>query len=392
LCASFQSDTGLPVFNFARVEDAMIIGIPKEIKEEEYRVGIVPSGVATLVEHGHRILIQKGAGEGCRIQDAEYVAAGATLVDSAADVYRGADMIMKVKEPLKEEYDLLREGLILFAYLHLAPAAELTAALVNRKVIGVAYETIQLEDNSLPLLVPMSEVAGRMAVQVGAHCLEKTQGGRGVLLGGVPGVGRGRVTVIGAGTVGRASTKIAVGLGADVIVLDTDQRRLSYLDDVFGNRVTTLVSHRDTIADSVARSHLVIGSVLIPGALAPKLVTRDMIRHMKARSVIVDVSIDQGGCVETSRPTTHQKPTFIVDEVIHYCVPNMPGIVARTSTFALTNLTLPYAVKLADLGFNQAVAEDKALAKGVNCYNGLVTYEGVAESLGYTYTPLESIS
>lgn len=366
----------------------MIIGIPKEIKEEEYRVGIVPSGVATLKAHGHRILVEKGAGQGCRISDAEYANAGATLVDSSSDVYGGAEMIMKVKEPLQDEYHLLREGLILFAYLHLAPAAELTAALVSKKVIGIAYETIQLEDKSLPLLVPMSEVAGRMAVQVGAHFLEKTQGGRGVLLGGVPGVVRGRVTVIGAGTAGRASTKIAVGMGADVIVLDTDQHRLAYLDDIFGNRVTPLMSHRDTIADSVARSHLVIGSVLIPGARAPRLVTRDMIRNMKAGSVIVDVSIDQGGCVETSRPTTHQHPTYLVDEVIHYCVPNMPGIVSRTSTFALTNLTLPYAVKLADLGFESALAQDKALAKGVNCYMGSVTYESVAEALGYEYAPL----
>ena len=251
-------------------------------------------------------------------------------------------MIMKVKEPLKQEYDLLREDQILFAYLHLAPAPELTAALLKRKVIAVAYETIQLNDGSLPLLVPMSEVAGRMAVQIGAHFLEKIQGGRGVLLGGVPGVKRGMVTVIGAGTVGRASTKIAVGMGADVIVLDTDPRRLEYMDDLFGNRVTTLLSNRDTISYSVASSHLVIGSVLIPGARAPRLVTRDMLPAMKAGAVIVDVSIDQGGCVETSRPTTHQNPTYLVDEVIHYCVPNMPGIVARTSTFALTQLTLPY--------------------------------------------------
>jgi alanine dehydrogenase len=368
----------------------MIIGIPKEIKEDEYRVGVTPAGVVALTVHGHQILIQKSAGEGCRISDQEYADSGATLVDSIAEVYGRAEMIMKVKEPLKEEYDLLRESQIIFAYLHLAPAAELTAALLKRKVLAVAYETIQLSDGSLPLLVPMSEVAGRMAVQIGAHFLEKTQGGRGVLLGGVPGVKRGKVTVIGAGTVGRASTKIAVGMGADVIVLDTDPRRLEYMDDIFGNRVTTLMSTRATILDSVTSSHLVVGSVLIPGARAPRLVTKDMIPAMKAGSVIVDVSIDQGGCVETSRPTTHQHPTYLVDEVIHYCVPNMPGIVARTSTFALTQLTLPYAVKLADQGFGAAVAQDEALAKGVNCYRGLVTYESVAQALGYAYTPLRT--
>ncbi|HMK34858.1 MAG TPA: alanine dehydrogenase [Desulfomonilaceae bacterium] len=369
----------------------MIIGIPKEIKEDEYRVGIVPAGVATLAAHGHRILIQKTAGEGCRISDREYSDAGAILVDSAEEVYGGADMIMKVKEPLKQEYPLLRAGQILFAYLHLAPAAELTAALLEHQVIAIAYETIQLEDGSLPLLAPMSEVAGRMAVQIGAHFLEKTQGGRGVLLGGVPGVGRGRVSIIGAGTVGRASNKIAVGMGAEVIVLDTDQRRLEYLDDIFGNRVTTLISTRDAIFSSVTRSHLVIGSVLIPGARAPRLVTRDMIAAMKAGSVIVDVSIDQGGCVETSRPTTHQHPTYLVDEVIHYCVPNMPGIVARTSTFALTNITLPYAVTLGDQGVEKAVIQDKALAEGVNCYRGLVTHERVAQALGYGYTALSDV-
>lgn len=370
----------------------MIIGIPKEIKEDEYRVGATPSGVASLRAHGHQVLVQKSAGEGCRISDQEYSEVGAILVDSGTELYGRSEMVMKVKEPLAEEYDLLREDQILFAYLHLAPAPELTAALLKRKVIAVAYETIQLDDGSLPLLVPMSEVAGRMAVQIGAHFLEKTQGGRGVLLGGVPGVKRGKVTVIGAGTVGRASTKIAVGMGADVIVLDTDPRRLEYMDDIFGNRVTTLMSNRETISDSVASSHLVIGSVLIPGARAPRLVTRDMIPAMKAGAVIVDVSIDQGGCVETSRPTTHQHPTYLVDGVIHYCVPNMPGIVARTSTFALTQLTLPYAVKLADQGLDTAVAQDKALGKGVNCYRGSVTYENVAQALGYVYTPLLSVS
>ena len=370
----------------------MIIGIPKEIKEDEYRVGVIPHGVRALTEHGHSVLIEQGAGEGCRISDQEYLAAGAQILPDRAEVYGRADMIMKVKEPLKDEYDLLHEGQILYAYLHLAPAPELTAALLNRKVIAVAYETIQLDDGTLPLLVPMSEVAGRMAVQIGAHFLEKTQGGRGVLLGGVPGVGRGRVTIIGGGTVGRAATKIAVGFGADVYVLDVDQRRLMHLDDIYGNQVTLLISNYENILKAVIKSHLVIGSVLIPGARAPRLITREMVSAMKAGSVIVDVSIDQGGSCETSRPTTHQHPTFVVDEVLHYGVPNMPGVVSRTSTFALTNITLPYALKLADQGIEKAIAEDHILAKGVNLYKGVVTYANVAEALGYSYTPLHDLA
>jgi len=370
----------------------MIIGIPKEIKEDEYRVGIVPSGVRTLVQHGHTIIIQTNAGRGCRIHDEEYLAAGATVAETAADVYAASDMIVKVKEPLEPEYGLLREDQIVYAYLHLAPAPELTAALVKSEVIAIAYETIQLDDGSLPLLVPMSEVAGRMSVQVGAHFLEEPQGGRGVLLGGVPGVKRGRVTILGAGTVGRAALKIAVGLGAEVHILDVDQQRLGSIDDLYGNRATTMTSNMDNIAEAVVGSHLVIGSVLIPGDRAPRLVTREMIRAMKPGTVIVDVAVDQGGCVETSRPTTHRKPTFVVDDVIHYCVPNMPGAVARTSTFALTNVTLPYAVKLADLGFHAAIAKDVPLAKGVNVYKGRVTHESVARSLGYAYQPLAGLT
>lgn len=368
----------------------MVIGIPKEIKEDEYRVAIVPAGVRVLKQHGHQVLVQSCAGEGCRISDQEYLDAGAQVLENSLEVYGRSEMIMKVKEPLSQEYNLLREGQILFAFLHLAPAAELTAALLERKIIGVAYETIQDGEGSLPLLVPMSEVAGRMAVQVGAHFLEKTQGGRGVLLGGVPGVARGRVTIIGAGTVGRAATKIAVGLGADVYMLDVNQNRLMHMDDLFGNRLTTLISNDENLRFSVTNSHLVVGAVLIPGARAPKLVTKDMIRAMKSGAVIVDVAIDQGGCLETSRPTTHQQPTYVVEEVIHYCVPNMPGVVARTSTFALTNMTLPYAVKLADQGLTNAVAQDSALEKGVNLYKGYVTYENVARSLGYPYTPLKN--
>jgi len=371
----------------------MIIGVPKEIKEDEYRVGIVEGGVRALTERGHLVIIESGAGDGCRMSNEEYAAAGAEIVGSAVELYGRSEMIMKVKEPQPEEYDLLREGQILYAYLHLAPAAALTAALVKRGIIGIAYETIQLEDGSLPLLQPMSEVAGRMSVQVGAHFLEKTQGGRGILLGGVPGVRRGRVTIIGAGTVGKAAAKMAVGLGADVYVLDVDQRRLAYVDDIYGNRITTMISSRDNIASCVVDSHLVVSAVLIPGARAPRLVDREMIRAMKAGSVVVDVAIDQGGSMETSRPTTHKHPTYLVDDVIHYCVPNMPGAVARTSTFALTNMTLPYALRLADQGFFAAVTEDRALARGVNLYNGLVTYEKVAQALGYAHQPLlEAIS
>lgn len=369
----------------------MIVGIPKEIKEDESRVALVPSGVAALVRGSHQVVMERGAGEGCSISDEEYANAGATIVDSAAEVYGSAGMIAKVKEPLPSEYDMLREGQILYTYLHLAPARELTAVLMKNKVTAVAYETIQLEDGSLPLLVPMSEVAGRMAVQVGAHFLEKTQGGRGVLLGGVPGVSRGRTTIIGAGAAGKAATHMAVGIGAEVHVIDVNLRQLVHLDDLYGNRVTTLMSNHENIYSSVVDSHLVIGSVLITGARAPRLVTRDMVRAMKPGTVIVDVAIDQGGCVETSRPTSHQHPTYVVDGVIHYCVPNMPGIVARTSTFALTNATLPYALKLADLGFESAVKQDVALAKGVNCYKGLLTYEKVAQAHGFEYTSLQEL-
>ena len=369
----------------------MIIGIPKEIKEEEYRAGIVPSGVRVLTAAGHTVLIETEAGMGCWISDEEYAQAGATIVQTAADIYGEAELVMKVKEPQPSEYGLLREGQILYAYLHLAPSPELTEALVRQKVIGIAYETIQLEDGSLPLLIPMSEVAGRMAVQIGAHFLEKTQGGRGVLLGGVPGVSRGRITVIGAGTVGRAATKIAMGLGAEVHLIDINLQCLIYMDDIFGSRITTMMSNYDNIFNSVVNSHLVIGSVLIPGARAPQLVDREMVRRMKPGTVIVDVAIDQGGCVETSEVTSHKHPIFTVDEVLHYGVPNMPGVVARTSTFALTNVTLPYAVKLANQGTAAAVRGDPALARGVNLYKGEITYENVATSLGREYTRLEEV-
>ncbi len=369
----------------------MIIGVPKEIKEFEYRVGVVPAGVRTLVEHGHKVLIQTGAGAGCRITDEEFAAAGARLIGSSKELYAQAEMIMKVKEPLEEEYDLMGENQIVYCYLHLAPAPRLTEALLERRVIAIGYETIQMDDGSLPLLIPMSEVAGRMAIQVGAHFLEKTQGGRGVLLGGVPGVSRGRITIIGAGTVGRSAAKIAVGMEAEVHIIDIDQRRLVYMDDLFGNRITTLMSNYDNISSSVINSHLVIGSVLIPGARAPRLVTREIVKAMESGTVMVDVAIDQGGCFETSRPTTHLNPTYIVDDVIHYCVPNMPGAVARTSTYALTNVTLPYALKLANEGLAEAVSKDPHLALGVNIYKKFVTHEKVAQALGYPYSDLKSV-
>jgi len=367
----------------------MIVGIPKEIKQDEYRVGAVPAGVRTLEQNGHTVLVEVGAGMGCRISDEEFIDAGAIVVDDSEEIYRRSDIIMKVKEPQTSEYSRLRPGQILYTYLHLAPNAELTQALLQRDIVAIGYETIQEKDGFLPLLVPMSEVAGRMAVQVGAHFLEKVHGGRGVLLGGVPGVRRGRVTIIGAGTVGTAAAKIAVGLGAEVYVLDVDQRRLCHLDDVFGNRVTTMISHTDNIGFSVTSSHLVIGAVLIPGGRSPILVTKNMVRAMKPGSVIVDVAIDQGGCIETSRPTTHANPVFEWEEILHYCVANMPGAVARTSTFALTNVTLPYALKIANQGLIEAIKRDGVLSKGVNLYRGKVTHEKVAQALGLEYTPLE---
>jgi alanine dehydrogenase len=369
----------------------MIIGVPKEIKTEEYRVGIVPAGVRLLKSSGHSVLIERGAGEGAGIGDSEFESAGASLVSSASEVYGQADLVMKVKEPLPAEYDLLRPGLIIYTYLHLAPAPDLTAVLLEKDIIGIAYETIQLADGSLPLLIPMSEIAGRMAVQVGAHHLEKPSGGRGVLLGGVPGVYRGVVTILGGGVVGLNAAKIAVGMGAIVNIFDINQLRLMALDDIFGSAITTLVSNPDTIERSVRNSHLVIGAVLVPGGRAPSLINREMIAQMKPGTVIVDVAVDQGGCCETCRPTTHDQPVFMVDEVIHYCVANMPGAVPRTATFALTNVTLNYALKIANQGLKTAVVSDPALAKGINIYRSHLTHETVAQDLGYDYRPLEQV-
>jgi len=369
----------------------MIIGLPKEIKDNESRVGLVPSGVHALVEDGHRVLVQSTAGIGSGITDEEYKAAGAEIAPAAATVYGHADMIIKVKEPVGPEYGFLREGQLLFTYLHLAPAPELTKMLLERKVTGVAYETIRLSNGSLPLLTPMSEVAGRMSIQVGAYYLQKPNGGLGELLGGVPGVPPANVVIIGGGTVGTNAAKMAVGLGARVTILDLDADRLRYLDDIFFGQVETLMSNPFNIQESVSKADLLIGAVLIPGAEAPKLITRKMISRMKSGAVIVDVAVDQGGCIETTHPTTHSNPTFTVDGVVHYCVANMPGAVPRTSTFALTNVTLPYARRLASLGLRDAVMKDPALKLGVNTYNGHVTCKPVAQALGFRSDTLDSL-
>ena len=366
----------------------MIIGVPKERKTQEYRVGIVPSGVMELARNGHRVLIEDGAGVASGITNEEFERVGATIADAAA-IYARADMIMKVKEPQPSEYDLLREGQILYTYLHLAPDPKQTAALLERKVIGVAYETIQLADGSLPLLTPMSEVAGRMAAQVGAKCLEKELGGSGILLGGVPGVERATVTILGGGVVGMNAAKIAVGMGANVSLLDVNLARLAYIDDMFGNTITTLMSNYINIEACAKRSDLLIGAVLIPGAEAPKLVSRDMLKTMRPGSVLVDVAIDQGGCFETSHATTHAEPTYVVDGIVHYAVANMPGAVARTSTYALNNVTLPHALRIADLGWKEALRRDPHLAAGLNVCEGRVTYPAVAEELGYDLLPVE---
>jgi alanine dehydrogenase len=369
----------------------MIIGLPKEIKDNESRVGLVPAGVHALVKDGHKVLVQATAGVGSGINDQEYNAAGGEIVPRAEDVFARAEMIVKVKEPVGPEYQLLREGQILFTYLHLAPAPELTRLLVDRKVTGVAYETIRLPNGSLPLLIPMSEVAGRMSIQVGAYYLQKPNGGRGELLGGVPGVPPANVVIVGGGIVGTNAAKMAVGLGARVTIIDLDADRLRYLDDIFFGQIETLMSNPFNIEDSVSKADLLVGAVLIFGAEAPKLVTRGMVSNMKKGSVIVDVAVDQGGCIETTHPTTHSQPTFDVDGVVHYCVANMPGAVPRTSTFALTNVTLPYARYLAGLGFKAAIQSDAALKQGVNVYKGRITCEPVAQAVGLSSTPVDAL-
>ncbi len=369
----------------------MIVGIPTEIKKQEYRAGIVPAGVKQLIDSKHRVLIQKGAGLGSGISDGEYKAAGATILDTAREIYDEAEMIMKVKEPLPEEYELLHEGQILYTYLHLAPAPELTRALLERKVIGIAYETIQLEDGSLPLLTPMSEIAGRMSIQVGAFHLQKEHGGRGVLLGGVPGVAPGNVAILGGGTVGTNAAKMAVGIGAKVSILDINLERLRYLDDIFGSKIVTLMSDSHNIEEMVTQADLIIGAVLIPGARAPRLVSRQMLSMMKKGAVIVDVAVDQGGCIETIHPTYHDDPTYEVDGIIHYGVANMPGAVARTSTFALTNTTLPYALKIANLGWKDAARRDRSLLRGINLVEGVLSCHPVGEAMGIACVPVETL-
>ena len=368
----------------------MIIGVPKEIKTRENRVGMTPAGVRSLVGRGHKVLVEKTAGDGSGLSDAAYTAAGATIVPTAADAW-AAEMVVKVKEPLPAEYGFFRENLVLYTYLHLAPEPELTKQLLQKKVAGVAYETIENADGTLPLLRPMSEVAGRMAVQVGAWCLEKEHGGKGVLLGGVPGTRRGRCVILGGGVVGRNAATIAIGMGAQVTVLDVRAETMAYLEDVFGGAVETLYSNPTNIEQAVTRADLVVGAVLVTGASAPKLVTRDLIGKMEKGSVVVDVAVDQGGCIETCRPTSHDKPTYEIDGVVHYCVPNMPGAVPQTSTWALTNTTIGYALKIADHGLVKAAKSDRALSLGLNTYQGHVTCEGVAKAHNAEYVPIERL-
>lgn len=359
----------------------MKIGVPTEIKNNEYRVGLIPASVAEYVRNGHDVYVQRGAGLGSAIADETYIQAGATLLDSAEEIWQTADMIVKVKEPLQAEYGLMKQDQLVYTYFHLAAVPDLAEVLIEKRVTAVAYETIQLPNGSLPLLEPMSEVAGRMSIQVGARCLERFMGGKGVLLGGVPGVSRANVVILGGGTVGTHAAKMAIGMGAQVTILDINLSRLRYLDDIFGNRLQTLHSNGHTIEAQLAKADLVVGAVLIPGAKAPHLVTREHLGLMDAGSVIVDVAVDQGGCIETCHATTHENPTYIVDGVVHYCVANMPGAVARTSTFALNNVTLPYGVRLANEGIVRAVKNSRALELGVNTYGGHITYEAVAQGL-----------
>ncbi|UHA72692.1 alanine dehydrogenase [Paenibacillus sp. 481] len=367
----------------------MIIGVPAEIKNNENRVAITPAGVVSFVKAGHQVIIEHNAGVGSGFTNDDYVKAGASIIEQVADVWAQADMIIKVKEPIAAEYGYFREGLILFTYLHLAAEPELARALTENGVTAIAYETVEV-NRTLPLLTPMSEVAGRMASQIGAQFLEKPHGGKGILLGGVPGVKRGKVTVIGGGVVGTNAAKIAMGLGADVTIIDMSPDRMRQLDDIFGSQVNTLMSNPLNIAEAVADSDLVIGAVLIPGAKAPKLVTEDMIKSMQPGSVVVDVAIDQGGIIETvDRITTHDNPTYVKHGVVHYAVANMPGAVPRTSTIALTNATIPYALQIANKGLQNALRDNAALLRGVNVAGGSVTYEAVARDLGYTYVPVE---
>jgi alanine dehydrogenase len=369
----------------------MIIGVPKEVKDHESRVGVTPAGVHALVGAGHTVLVEHNAGELSALTDDEYQAAGAEIVGSAHDVWRLAEMVVKVKEPVDQEYRHFREGLVLFTYLHLAPLTDLTNQLLANKVTGIAYETVRDRAGTLPLLTPMSEVAGRMSVQVGAAYLEKEHGGRGVLLGGVPGVPPGNVVIIGGGIVGTNAARIALGLGARVTLVDLNLNRLRELDDIFNGRVFTLASNSYNVAHATQEADLVIGGVLIPGAAAPKIVTAAMVSRMKKGAVIVDVAIDQGGCIETAKPTTHSNPSYEVNGVVHYCVTNMPAAVPNTSTLALTNATFPYVLKIAQVGPKQAILADSGTAEGVNTYAGQLTYQAVAQSQGKQYRPIREL-
>jgi alanine dehydrogenase len=361
----------------------MLIGVPKEIKTHEYRVGLVPSSVYELVHQGHRVIVQSGAGEGIKCSDAMYEEMGASIVPTAHDIFEQADMIVKVKEPQPNECKMLRPGQVLFTYLHLAADKALTDLLLTSGCIGISYETVTDDRGGLPLLAPMSEVAGRLSIQVGSHCLEKAQGGRGVLLGGVPGVPPGHVVVIGGGVVGTNAVRMAIGKEARVTVLDKSLHRLRELSDLFGSKINTVYATHFTVLESIREADLVVGAVLIPGAAAPKIITRDMLKEMKPGSVIVDVAIDQGGCLETSRPTTHAEPTYLEEEVLHYCVTNMPGAVPRTSAFALNNATLPYTLQLANKGAMKAMRENPHLMNGLNIYQGKVVHKAVAQSTGH---------
>ncbi len=368
----------------------MKIGVPREIKDQEYRVGLTPAGVQALSKAGHKVIVQTCAGDEIGFADEAYIAAGAAIADDAQQVY-AQDMVVKVKEPQPAEYELLTEGQLLFTYLHLAPAADLTQALLDRKIVGIAYETVTDNRGRLPLLIPMSEVAGRLSIQAGSHCLQKHRGGNGMLLGGVPGVAAARVVIIGGGVVGTQAARMAMGLGADVTILDNNLERLRQLDDLYGPLLHTRYADSLALQEQTRQADLVIGAVLLPGKQAPKLITRDMVRQMKPGAVLVDVAIDQGGCAETSRPTTHTEPTYNIDNVVHYCVANMPGAAARTSTLALTNATLPYVLQLAGKGLLRAMLDNPGLANGLNLYYGHVSSQAVASDLGYSYLPVEHI-
>lgn len=368
----------------------MIIGVPKEIKNNENRVALTPAGIKELNKHGHSIFVQSTAGDGSGFSDEEYTTAGATILPTIEDVYGKAEMIVKVKEPIEAEYSLIKEDQLLFTYFHFASYEPLTKAMIDRKAVCLAYETVEKTDRSLPLLVPMSEVAGRMAVQEGAKYLEKPMGGRGILLGGVPGVRPAQVLVIGGGIVGTQAAKMAAGLGAEVTIIDVNLARLRYLADIMPANVTTMMSNEYNIRALLPMQDLVVGAVLIPGAKAPHLVTREMLKIMKPGTVLVDVAVDQGGCIETCKPTTHQDPTYVIDDVIHYCVANMPGAVPYTSTVALTNATLPYAIELANKGWKKACKENEELRPGLNVVKGKVVYEAVADAFDLEYSPVEN--